>query len=117
MSKYFNLNILESDIDYIISVNELNLEFIDDLLSTSGGTTTIKQIMSAFKTNVILYFFYIKLADKEEKYELSHKLMRVIEFERMSCYNQLINKKAIEEGLDAYLDSIVDEIKYLILNK
>lgn len=117
MAKYFNLKAVEEDIDYLLSVNELgNMDFIDDLMSISGNTTP-KQIMSAFKTSIIVYFFYIKLANEEENYELSSKILRVVEFERMGCFNQLVNAKVPDDGLDEYLDVVVDEIKQTILDK
>jgi len=114
--KLFNLKQINEDVDYILATNELgSMEFIDDLLAS--GNTNPKKIMSAFKTSVIVFFFYIKLANEDEDYELSAKILRVIEFERMNTYNQLLSKAVPEDGLDEYLDAVVNEIKTTILNK
>lgn len=113
---HFNLKEIELDVDYILSISELGAnEMFDDMVSTMNEGISSESIINVFKNSVAIWFFYIKLANKEENYELSSKILKVIQTEKDDAIVQLRKNGYNLKGLNKYLDEIITETKNLML--
>jgi len=115
--KYFSLKEIEEDVNYILAMNEMGqneaIEHLMELRNVNSNT-----VVGVFKNSIILWAFYIKLADQKEQYELSAKILRVVDAEKEECMDRLLqnNDTLDEEGLEYYLDSIIAEVMNFVLS-
>lgn len=111
---HFNLKDIEDNVDYLLSMNELgNHDVINDLLKLSNRNSD--NIIQSLKGSLILWYFYIKIANEVENYELSGKITHLIEIEKQDCLVALVELGMKSGGLKEYVDDIGFEIKDLML--
>lgn len=114
MPHHFNLKEIEDNVDYLISINELgNHDVINDLLKLSDRNCD--NIVESLKGSLILWWFYIRMANSEENYELSGKILRLIEIEKEDCVVALVGLGMKQGGLMEFINDINAEIKDLML--
>ena len=112
----FNLKNIENEIDYLISINELGKQdWLDDIFSMSSRSAN--QVIDVFKKSIIVWVFYLKLSNEQESYELSAKIMKIIEIEKQDAIDEITFSGNADEYLEDYLDAIIKETIKTTLNK
>lgn len=112
--KFFNTQEIEENVDYLLSVSELGNDWATGLVN--AGTKSFSQIIDGFKETLIIWYFYTKISNQEENYELSDKIRRVIELEKLDAIEQLLLKGGDERIIENFVNEIDIEIRNLMLN-
>jgi hypothetical protein len=112
MSKHFNMQDIEEELDYYLALNNDGNELINDLFNLIDKNA--EQILRLFKNTIIIWATYKKISNEEENYELSAKIMKLIEIERNNTFDSLIQINFPKKNILKYLNSIIEEIEDIV---